>query len=92
MCFHLNLFDNVMIQVCKKKQFLLCIVYFLQPIRKKHCPKFWLYQTNNLITLILKGYIMPGTLTTELFQSQQFKRYMCMQLLPQMCGHSVVIF
>lgn len=65
---------------------------FFTTDKKKHCPKFWLYQTNNLKTLILKGYIMPGTFTTELFQSQQFKRYMYMRLLPQMCGHSVVIF
>lgn len=65
---------------------------FFTTDEKKHCPKFWLYQTNKLKTLILTGYIMPGTLTTYLFQSQQFKRYMYMQLLPQMCGHSVVIF
>lgn len=91
MCFQLNLFDNVMIQVCKKTIFTMYSLFFTTD-KKKHCPKFWLYQTNNLKTLILKGYIMPGTLTTELFQSQQFKRYMYMRLLPQMCGHSVVIF
>lgn len=33
---------------------------------------------------------MPGTLTTEFFfQSQQFKRYMYMPLLPQNCGRLV---
>lgn len=65
---------------------------FFTTDKKKHCPEFWLYQTNNLKILILNGYIMPGTLTTELFQSQQFKCYMYMRLLSQICGRSVVIF